>query len=48
MFGQIEKDGEASQDEVERARATMEDIVKEGTAKTDEIIAAKEKDILHV
>lgn len=48
MLGQIEKDGEASADEVDRARVAMEDVVKDGTAKADEIVAAKEKDILQV
>lgn len=48
MMATIESDGEASQDEVERATKAMEEIVKEGTAKADEIVASKEKDILQV
>lgn len=48
MLAQIEKDGDAPADEVDRARQAMEDIVKEGTAKTDEIVATKEKDIMTV
>lgn len=48
MLGQIEKDGEASADEVDRARVAMEDVVKDGTNKAEEIVAAKEKDILQV
>lgn len=48
MLAQIESDGEASRDEVERASKAMEEIVKEGTAKAEEIVASKEKDILTV
>jgi ribosome recycling factor len=48
MLQSIEKDGEASRDEVERAEKTMEEIVKDGTAKADDIVASKEKDILQV
>lgn len=48
MLAQIEKDGDASADEVERASKAMEDTVKDGTSKADEIVAAKEKDILQV
>ncbi len=48
MLKTIEEDGGASADDVERAAKAMEDLVKEGTAKVDEIIAAKEKDIMHV
>ena len=48
MLAQIEKDGEASADEVERAGKAMEDVVKDGVSKADEIVAAKEKDILTV
>lgn len=48
MLKTIEDDGAASADEVERATKAMEDIVKEGTNKVDEMIATKEKDILHV
>ena len=48
MLAQIEKDGDASQDDVERAMKAMEEIVKEGGGKVDEIVAAKEKDIMTV
>lgn len=44
----IEKDGEASQDDVQRAMKAMEEIVKEGTTTVDEIVASKEKDIMTV
>lgn len=46
MMAEIEKDGGASADEVDRAKKTMEEIVKEGTDKADEYVATKEKDIL--
>ena len=48
MLASIESDGEASKDEVDRASKAMEELVKEGTAKADEIVASKEKDILQV
>lgn len=48
MLAEIESDGNASADEVERASKKMEEIVQEGTAKIDEIIAAKEKDIMTI
>jgi ribosome recycling factor len=48
MFGEIEKDGVASADEVTRAKTAMEEIVKEGTARADELVATKEKDILAI
>jgi ribosome recycling factor len=48
MFKTIQDDGIASADEVERAREAMEELVKEGTAKVDEIVATKEKDILQI
>lgn len=48
MLKTIQEDGGASADEVERAEKTMEDIVKDGTAKIDEMIATKEKDILTI
>lgn len=48
MLKTIEEDGAASADEVERAVKKMEDIVKDGTDKVDEMIATKEKDILTI
>jgi ribosome recycling factor len=45
---QLEGDGEASADEIEQANKKVEDIVKDGTGKADEIVARKEKDILEV
>lgn len=48
MLKSIEDEGAASADDVERAQKAMEDLVKDGSAKVDEIIAAKEKDILQI
>ncbi len=48
MLAAIVEDGGASEDEVERATKKMEEIVQDGTTKVDEILAAKEKDILTV
>jgi len=48
MLATIEADGGASQDEVDRAAKKVEEIVQEGTAKVDEIVAKREKDILEV
>ena len=42
------KDKEAGEDEVERGKKEMEEIVKAATSKVDDIVAAKEKDILEV
>ncbi|AUX45993.1 ribosome recycling factor [Sorangium cellulosum] len=44
----LEKDGEVSGDEADRAKKKVEDVVAEGTSKVDAVIAAKEKDILDV
>jgi ribosome recycling factor len=48
MLKRIEDEGEASADDVERAAKAMEEIVKEGTTKADEIVAHKEKELLHL
>lgn len=48
MLAEIVSEGNASEDDVERATKKMEEIVQEGTAKVDEIIAAKEKDIMTI
>ncbi len=48
MLAEIEGDGNASEDEVERAAKKMEEIVHDGVAKVDEIVATKEKDISHI
>jgi ribosome recycling factor len=48
MLSEIKEGGEASEDEVERAKKKVEEVVHEGTAAIDHIIAGKEKEILAV
>jgi len=45
---QIDNDGDASADEVERAKKKTEETVAEGTKHVDTMVAHKEKDILDV
>lgn len=44
----LEKEGEASADDVERAKKELEEIVKEGTSKVDDLVQKKEKDLLEL
>lgn len=48
VLSALEKEGEASKDDVERAQKKVEDIVQEGTGRADEIVAHKEKDIMEI
>ncbi|WP_437285557.1 ribosome recycling factor [Sorangium sp. So ce406] len=48
MIDSLEKDGEVSGDEAERAKKKVDDVVAEGTRQVDAVIAHKEKDILDV
>jgi ribosome recycling factor len=48
MLAEIVNDGNASEDDVERATKKMEEIVQEGVAKVEEILATKEKDIMTI
>ena len=48
MLDELEKGGSASKDDVDRANKKLEEIVQAGTGRVDEIVAAKEKDILEV
>jgi len=48
MLSQIDSEGEASADEVERAKKKAEETVAEGAKQVDAIVANKEKDILEV
>lgn len=48
MLNTIKKDGEASEDEVERAKKRAEELVHEATAEVDAVVAAREKEILVV
>ena len=48
MIETLDKDGDVSGDDADRARTKVEDIVAEGIKHIDSIIVAKEKDILAV
>jgi ribosome recycling factor len=48
MLNDLMKDGDASEDEVERAKKKVEEITAEGTKQIDTIVSHKEKDILEV
>ncbi|WP_437731340.1 ribosome recycling factor [Sorangium sp. So ce1335] len=48
MIETLEKDGEVSGDDADRAKKKVEDVVAEGTRQVDAVIAHKEKDILDV
>jgi ribosome recycling factor len=48
LLNDIEKDGGASADEVERARKKAEEIVSEAGSAVDQIVATKEKEILAI
>ncbi|MFO0672675.1 MAG: ribosome recycling factor [Polyangiaceae bacterium] len=48
MLNQIEADGDASADDVERAKKKVEETISEGTKSVDSMIASKEKDIMEV
>jgi ribosome recycling factor len=44
----LQQEGEASEDDCDRARKKVEEIVQAGGAKTDEIVSRKESDIMEV
>jgi ribosome recycling factor len=48
LIDSLEKEGEIGEDEADRARREIEDIVKSGTHRVDEIVTKKEADILEV
>lgn len=48
MIETLDKDGEVSGDEADRALKKVEEIVAEGTKSVDAVVAQKEKDILEV
>jgi ribosome recycling factor len=48
MLSQIETDGEASADEVDRAKKRAEETIAEATKQVDAIVGTKEKDIMEV
>ncbi|MEM7138960.1 MAG: ribosome recycling factor [Myxococcota bacterium] len=48
MVDSLRKDGDVGEDDADRARKELEEIVKGGTGRVDEIVAKKEADILEV
>src|SRR5215831_15525298 len=48
LLSNIENEGEASADEVDRAKKRAEDAIGESTKQVDAIVGAKEKDIMEV
>lgn len=48
MLAALVKDGDASEDEVDRAKKKVEEIVAEGTKQADSTVSHKEKDIMEI
>ena len=48
LLSSIENDGEASADEVDRAKKRAEDAIGDATKQVDSIVGSKEKDIMEV
>ena len=48
MIDSLQKDGDVGEDDADRARKELEEIVKGGAQKVDTIVAKKETDILEV
>jgi ribosome recycling factor len=48
MLSDIQKEGAASEDDVDRAKKKVEEIVSEGQAAVDQIVQQKEKEILAI
>jgi ribosome recycling factor len=48
MIDTLDKDGEVSGDDADRAKKKVEEVVAEGIKQVDAVIATKEKDILEV
>ncbi len=48
MLDSLEKDGDVSRDDADRAKKKVEEMVADGTKQVDTVIAAKAKDILEV
>jgi ribosome recycling factor len=48
LIDAVQKDGDASEDDCERARKRVEEITQAGTGKVDEIVSKKEADILEI
>ena len=48
MLGELKQSGDASEDAVERAKKRVEEMVAQTVRTVDEVVQAKEKDILAV
>lgn len=48
MYSEMDTAGDASTDEIDRAKKKAEDTVADGTKQVDALVSAKEKDILEV
>lgn len=48
MIDSLQKEGEVGEDDADRARKELEEVVKNGTSKVDDIVAKKEADIMEV
>lgn len=48
LIDTLQKDGDVGEDDADRARKELEEVVKGGTQKVDTIVAKKETDILEV
>ncbi|OGQ78544.1 MAG: hypothetical protein A2289_25680 [Deltaproteobacteria bacterium RIFOXYA12_FULL_58_15] len=48
MLKEVEKEKEISQDDLKRALEQVQEATGKGTAKVDEILAAKEKEIMEI
>lgn len=48
MLSTLEKDGQISEDELERAEKKVEDLIQKGVTEVDTIVARKDKDLLEV
>jgi ribosome recycling factor len=48
LLGQLETEGEASADDVDRAKKKVEETVQDGVKQVDSTVSHKEKDILEV
>ena len=48
MIDSLQKEGEVGADDAARARKVLEELVKSGTGKVEELVGKKEADILEV
>ncbi len=48
MLGELKSEGDISEDEQERAKKRVEEVVSQGVGVVDQLVAAREKDILEV